>query len=139
MRHTRLIDTFIHAAYSGDIRTLSDILKQEPWLLNHIITAPDALPTTILVEALRNNNNQSRNKVAAFLINKGADISVALDLIRAHPPEIRKSFNANSEDPEQKNVRSKNTEQKTPRYSLSEIREISKVPHPPVKRRPPNL
>lgn len=120
MRTTYLVDTFIHAAHSGDIRILKDMLEQEPWLLNHVMTSQNTPPTTALVEALRNNQDNT----AIFLIDRGADSAMALELIQEHYPDIQKIFN---------------TEAKTPQFLLSDIKKISEVPHPPVKRRPPGL
>ena len=106
MRTKYLVDTFIHAAYSGDIRILSDILEQEPWLLNHVVTQQDMPPTTALVEALRNDQPDT----AIFLIDKGADSALALELVQEHYPNIKKTFN---------------TEAETPQFLLSDIKKVS--------------
>ena len=121
MRKAHLIDTFIHAAYSGDINTLGRILEQEPWLLNHVVTPMGAYPTTALTETLRNNQNHA----TIFLSNKGANITLALELLQVHYQDTKDIFNNKS---------------KAPQYSLLDInKKISKIAHPPVKRRPPNL
>jgi len=120
MRTIYLVDTFIHAAYSGDIRILSDLLEQEPWLLNHVMEPQNTPPTTALVEALRNDQGNT----ALFLIDRGANIAMAFELIQEHYPDIKKAFNTHS---------------KTPQFLLSDIKKVSEVPHPLVKRRPPSL